>query len=280
MKKLIDAFIFSSLFIVLCAVAMVVQSYQLLPLGKINYWYLLFTAGGTMASYNVHWFFTDVSLKEDYSIRHGWTYRHQYLLLPFAGFGMLAALIAFYFLLQHWLWIAVGCGLAFLYTAPKIPGKMGLMLRKIAIGKTIYLSLAWTYITAILPVLVSNAGFNTATILFILQRYFFIYALCILFDYRDREEDIQQGIRSLITIFNTKAVTVLLYVTVLASILTGSLYAVQVQHPVTGILLSVPVVIVLFLYPIAQKSRNDYLYYVLVDGLMIVSYLFTAFQQR
>ena len=79
------------------------------------------------------------------------------------------------------------------------------LLRKVAIGKTIYLSFVWMYVTSLLPILL-DGRITVAGILFCCSRFFLIYAICILFDYRDRENDKREGIRSMITYFGEQGV--------------------------------------------------------------------------
>ncbi|MBI1779764.1 MAG: UbiA family prenyltransferase [Sphingobacteriales bacterium] len=279
MKKITNVFLFSSAFITLCALAMVAQTADLFQLQNLNPFYFFFTAGGTMASYNLHWYLTDTNVSNEISERYTWTHTHKQLLLPFAGIGMLMSLISFYFLIHYWLWIITGAIVAGLYTAPKIPGKVSTFLRKIAIAKTIYLALAWTYVTAVLPLIISRQHINFHSIAFILHRYFFIYALCILFDYRDRDEDIGQGIRSLITMLNEKGIKVLFYVSLVSGILMALFFYGIYSPSLKGILLCIPLLILAMLYNSIKKNKNDYLYYFAIDGLMLLSFLLTSFQQ-
>ena len=78
------------------------------------------------------------------------------------------------------------------------------VLRKVALGKTIFLAFVWMYVTTILPAIISDSEWNTSYVLFVVSRFFQIYAICILFDWRDREDDKADGIRSLITYLNEK----------------------------------------------------------------------------
>lgn len=263
----------------LCALAMVAQTADLFQLHQLNPFYFLFTAGGTVTSYNLHWYFTDTKINHAQSVRYEWTQQHQYLLLPLAVFGGILSVISFYFLAQYRIALLTGILLAALYTAPKVPGKISMLLRKIAIAKTIYLALAWTYVTAILPLIITNQPFNLHTIAFIIHRYFFIYALCILFDYRDREEDIKQGIRSLITILSDNGITILFYLSVTIGIVMAVLFAGNANALLKGILLCVPLLIATLFFKKAKQSKNDYLYYFIIDGLMFLSFLLTSFQQ-
>ncbi|MGE5106901.1 MAG: hypothetical protein ACM3H8_05125, partial [Sphingobacteriales bacterium] len=111
MKKIADVFLFSSAFITICAVAMVAQTTQLLHLHNFNSWYYLFVIGGTVTSYNLHWYLSDfATLNTNDSVRLAWTLKHHRYLLPLAIAGLLAAAISFYFIKEHWFWIFIGSG--------------------------------------------------------------------------------------------------------------------------------------------------------------------------
>lgn len=279
MKKIIDTLLFSSVFIAVCAVAMTAQTVQVLSLHQFKPFYFLFVAGGTIASYNFHWYLSDAPVKNNKSERLNWTLKHKAFLLPFAFAGLLIALAAFYFLRENWYWMTVSIIVTFLYSAPKISTGTGNWLKKIAVAKTIYLAFTWTFVTAVLPVIIAHLRINFQGAAFILHRFFFLYALCILFDNRDRKEDKKQGIRSLITIVNENGVGIIFYLSVTLSILFALLYEGIYSTSITGMLLCIPVITLALLFNYVKKNKNDYLYYFLLDGLMILSFLFTSFQQ-
>jgi 4-hydroxybenzoate polyprenyltransferase len=279
MKKIADAILFSSVFIMLCAVAMVLQTIQLLRLPHFNNWYIVFTAGGTVASYSIHWYFTDTHFGTNPRAINTWAVKYRNFFIPLAVSGFIAAGVSYIFLISCWHWLIFSVIFSFLYTAPKIPGKLSFLLRKIAVAKTIYLAIAWTYVTAILPFIISQQSISSSALAFILHRFFFLYALCILFDNRDREQDIKQGIRSLITILSVTGIRFIFYLSVAISIIAAVIFSLRKNQTLTGILLSVPVLLSGLIYPFIQNSKNDYLYHFALDGLMLLSFLFTAFQQ-
>lgn len=104
-----------------------------------------------------------------------------------------------------------------------------------------------------------------------------IYSICIIFDYRDRAHDREQGIKSLITYLSDSGVSNLFYLSVFIFITcTASLLFTGLPLPVVALLL-LPGIITLGLYRIAQQNFSDYLYYIVLDGLMMFSALFTSF---
>src|SRR5206468_2572500 len=75
------------------------------------------------------------------SPRIEWLKTHRIFHLVFFILGVVGSAIFFVYLLPHWWWLAVSAVITFLYSAPKIPHPYFRALRKVAIGKTIFLSL-------------------------------------------------------------------------------------------------------------------------------------------
>jgi 4-hydroxybenzoate polyprenyltransferase len=165
--------------------------------------------------------------------------------------------------------------LTFLYSAPKLPYAPFAWLKKVAIGKTLFLSFVWTYVTTVSPIIISGQDWQPAFTLFILSRFFLIYPICILFDYRDREDDKRDGIRSLITIFPEKGINALFYGSLIAFLLVNAGLYFTGYPLLTIVFLCVPGFILLTLYNTAKRNFSDYLYYFVLDGLMMFSAGFT-----
>jgi len=270
-RKIFDLFIFSSLYIALCAVLMVWQTSHLLlgapPSGRL----VGFVFFSTMCSYNFHWYLTSRSVNS--SRRIGWTQRHKILHFILYLVGAVGSGVYFLYLLPHLPALCFAAFVTFLYSAPKIPLPLFRRLKDIAVGKTIFLALVWTYVTAVLPVLVANAPFNGGIVLFALGRFFLIYAICILFDYRDREDDKSDGIRSLITLLNEKGIDRLFALSlILFAGCTIGLYG--WHYPAFYILLLlIPGILTALLHQRAKRDFSDYLYYFVLDGMMMFSAL-------
>lgn len=252
---------------------MVEQTNQLFFLGYNRTVFYLFVFCATVCSYNFHWYLTP--LVPSASPRIAWNHRYRKLLL---GIYIVTLLLSLYFAWQlsaHWLPLSIGVFATFLYSAPKIPHKYFSLLSKIAIGKTLFLTFVWMYVTTALPVLVADATWTTAHTLFCISRFCLIYAICILFDYRDREEDRVQGVKSMITWMSEKKILLVFLISLaLFVISTVALYGASFSI-FTIILLLIPGAIVLGLYNYARKHFTDYLYYFVLDGLMMFSSLLT-----
>jgi 4-hydroxybenzoate polyprenyltransferase len=220
----------------------------------------------TICSYNFHWYLTPA----DYSAseRILWGARHKALQLALCAVGAIGAACSFWYLKAHWLPLGGAAVLTFLYSAPKLPQRIFIWLRKIAIGKTLFLTLVWTYVTTLLPVLIAGASVSTGLILFMLHRFFLVYAICILFDYRDLEADKKEGIRSLITYLSKPNLKRLYYFSLALSALSGCFFPL----PVAAFLLA-PAVITALLTRFTMQTRSDLFYYSVLDGMVMLSAL-------
>lgn len=233
-------------------------------------WHLLsFIFFATICSYSFHWYLTSHSVIP--SPRVSWTVRHKSIHLFLFLIGLTGATIFFFLLIDYWLWLLIAAIITFLYSAPKIPHPYFRVLRKVALGKTIFLAMVWMYVTTILPIIISQQPWTSYFLLFIFSRFFLIYAICILFDLRDREDDKAAGIRSLITFLNQRNIFIAFIFTLLLFVI-ATLWLLQYGYQWPSILiLLIPGVIVASLYNYAKTNFSDMLYYFILDGLMAFS---------
>lgn len=275
LRKAFDFFLFSSLYIAGCAILMVHQSNHLLHLKYRHLDYFAFVFFSTMCSYNFHWYLTPSAETE--KIRNRWTDEHRGLHFAMFIIGLLGSGWYFFNFIGHWFWMSGAVVLTFLYSAPKLTMPPFHQLRKVAIGKTFFLSFVWMYVTTFLPIIFSEKSWQLQDALFCISRFFLIYSICIIFDYRDRQNDKQEGIRSMITFLSEKGVKILFLIClILFAASTSALYFAAFK-PVIILLLLLPGFITMALYNTARKNFSDYLYYFVLDGLMMFSALFTSF---
>lgn len=271
MKGAFRFFIYSNLFIAGCVVLMVYQTSLLLLHTRPDYYFTGFVFFSTLCSYSFHWYLTTDSVIP--SPRIEWLRRRRYIHTIFFFIGLAGAAFFFFYLAEYWPWLFIGAVATFLYSAPKIPHPYFRALRKIALGKTIFLAFVWMYVTTLLPVIIAEKTLDTVTLLFVISRFFFIYAICILFDIRDRQDDKAAGIRSLITFLNEKEITILFFLSLLIFAVC-TLLLLQYGFgwlPVFALLL--PGLITGLLYRYASTHFSDMFYYFILDGLLAFSSL-------
>lgn len=251
------------------------QANHLLQLEYLRSDYLFFVFFSTLASYNFHW---RLSINADSEKeRTRWSRQNKSLHDIFFLVGIAGAAWFGFKFISYWWQLGIAVMLTFLYSAPKLSHAPFTWLRRIAIGKTIFLSFVWTYVTAILPVLLAERPLTPLILFFCLGRYFLVYAVCIVFDYRDREQDRREGIRSLITYLNENGINVLFYASL---ILSFGLMMAAWYHGLPAIIVAmlvIPHFILPFLFLKGKKDFSDYLYDYAIDGMMVFSALFTSF---
>ena len=267
-KKAADFLLFTSIFIAFCAVCMIFQTYYLFKVSPYpDFFYFVFL--GSLCSYNFHWYLTPGIYGGSYKTQ--WSIRNKKTHFIFFIIGLIGAGWFCIRLLHNWEWLLATAFITFLYSAPKIPFPPFKHLKKIAVGKTIFLSLVWTHTTAILPLVLSNVHWQDQHFVFVINRFFLIYPICILFDYRDREEDKKEGIKSMITHFSEKGIKALFYSSLIIFFISlAGLYLSGMPVTYCTALL-IPGLIVASLYKYAKKTATDYFYYFFLDGLMMFS---------
>jgi len=250
---------------------MVNQTYTLVLHTNADGYLSGFVFFATICSYSFHWYLTSHS--EIPSDRIVWTnkFRHIHVCLFITGIAGTA--FFFFHLLHQWFWLSLSAIITFLYSAPKIPQKHFRALRKIAIGKTIFLAFVWMYATTILPVIISSKPWQPDILFFILSRFFLIYSICILFDYRDRKDDKATGIRSMITYFSEKGINIL-FTCSLAIFILSSLTFLYYGYSIKAVIfLLIPGIITGIFYNYAKQNFSDLFFYLVLDGLMMLSAL-------
>lgn len=262
-------FIYSNLFIAVCAVLMTDQTFHFLLNSDTHLYLAAFIFFSTLSSYSFHWWLTAHSAIP--SPRIEWLQRNRPVHLILFIIGLAGSAIFFFCLLSYWPWLLIAAIVTFLYSAPKIPHQYFRALRKVALGKTIFLAFVWMYVTTVLPIIVSGQTWTLPFTFFVFSRFFLIYAICILFDYRDRQDDKIAGIRSLITYLSEKGITYLfIFSLLLYGVVTLLLPAYGYSWSSIALLL-VPGIITAGLYNYARRHFADMFYYFILDGLMALS---------
>ncbi len=276
-RKLLHSLVYSNIFIAACAVLMTAQTAALwLPAGANQSNLLLpFVFSSTLCTYSFHYFFTSPS--PQHTQRNNWSRKNRPWLGGLFVLSLAAAIYFFIPLLGYWQLFLPAALATLLYTAPQLPHPLFYRMRKYAYGKTIMLALIWTYVTAALPLLMANDRISPDSMFYIAGRYFFIYCICILFDYRDREADRRSGVKSLITYFSETGIHRLFVFSWLAQGIFTVLASGPVQSWFDTILLLIPALILLLLYRPAKNKPSDLLYLVYLDGLMALSAVLMLF---
>ena len=248
---------------------MVYQTYRLLLHGLPPLSVTAFVFFATMCSYNFHWYLTPDSV--DFSRRIQWAREHKGWHLTLYFIGLTGTVICFFPIRTHWMALSFVAFMTFLYSAPKLPQDFFRSLKKVAVGKTLFLAIVWTHVTTLLPIFIAGKPLRPAFVIFALSRFGLVYAICILFDYRDREDDRKDGIRSMITYFNEQGINSLFWSSLLLFFLATIAMLAYDFSLTTIVVILIPGFIVARLFTYAKRNFSDYLYYFVLDGLMMLS---------
>lgn len=266
-RKLFDFIIFSNIFIAFCATIMAGYSTHQFSLGWPHGNFIGFIFFSTLASYSIHWYLTDAETEITDS-RTFWLTQFKWI---HAVFFITSSIGCAYFLfleLHYIKWILPTILLTFLYSAPKFFPS----LKKLIFGKTVLLALMWTYVTSTLPLLIADRPWQFSYTLFSINRFLLIFPICILFDLRDKDYDKATGVKSLVTALSLKNIKKIFNLTIILNVVTIPVISYYAEISIVdNFILLIPTVLTFFLFSNAVKTKNDYLFYFILDGLMALS---------
>lgn len=267
-KKFTDFFLFGSVFISICAVALCIETNVLLhlPLNHISFYF--FVLGATLVQYNMHYYFKTVAVIN--SKRLTWSLKNKVVHKILIAFG--AALIIyslFSFRFHHLIILLIFGAISFLYSFPFLPFTNKKKIKDYGLLKIVTLSLLWTLVTVWFPVVeidISGLSFQ----LIFLRRFIFIFILCLLFDIRDTEIDRNQNIATLSVKFGIKKCYVLCYFLL---VLFSGLSVIQFINSHDVMQLIAMLISALFTFIVIQfskKNNSDVVYLACIDGMMLL----------
>ncbi|CAN5408356.1 UbiA family prenyltransferase [soil metagenome] len=266
-----QALVFGNGYIALCAVMMCLTTVRLFALHLPDS-FLPFVFAGTLGSYSLHTYLTDGSAGR--TIRERWIDRHKQTLL---GLFMAALVAGLWFLTQLIAYLPdllPVIFLTFLYTAPKINWRPFRALRRVAVLKTTYLALVWTYVTVAIPLLITTPAVHFSWVVasvWLLNRFLLIYSVALCFDYRDRDVDRQSKWLTIVSMLTERQARLFFGVIAFCFGLTvATLYALGLDEW-TLICISLPMILLLLTAQRIESYASDYGYYVYLDGLLMLS---------
>lgn len=245
---------------------MVSQAFHLLLHRNTDIYLAGFIFFASLCSYSFHWWLSHVPASG--SDRVEWLRKNKLVHLALFIVGTAGTAIFGWYMIPYWPWIMIAAIATFFYSAPKIPHPHAKLLLRIAIGKTLFLAFVWVYVTTLLPIVVAGEAWQPAFTWFTLSRFFFVFAICILFDNRDRHEDKAAGIRSLVILFDQRGVKTMFFIS-LALFAGCTLLLLWENFSVYQvIILLIPGIITSLLFKRATQRPTDMLYYFVLDLLM------------
>lgn len=269
MKSIINLYLYSSFHIALCALCLVLSSYFLFDI-KVDYCYVLFVSSGTWLLYSLHRII-GISKVANSRIENRFVLIRKYHnhLIIYAAFAGILSLVSFFCLPRN---VQIRCLLpaffALLYVLPILFKKN--RLRDINYLKIFFVSACWALLCGYIPVFESNLNFQEIC-LFVSEKGIFIFAITLPFDYRDLEVDKESGVKTIAHFLKDKIVYGVSISFLLCIILVFINYAYSFEQKIS---LFIIYGILELITRYSMKKQNDYYFSGIIDGTMIIFYLF------
>ncbi len=269
LARLLDFVLYTSLFAACCAVGLCVVTEHLFISARPPVLTALnaFVFGATLLVYNAHYLVKKSAPAT--SDRFRWSATHKPIHYVFLLIGVLLCALSFPRLPAPVLYAFAPLGiLSFAYSLPLLPFARKKRLKDFGWLKIIILTTVWTIVTGILPFLAWRL--NPADYPYeILLRFSFMLTLCIAFDIRDAQTDLDHGIHTLPNLIGVENSYRLMNATLL---LFGALSVGQyLRHPsperlTTSLLAALAAKLAI---TCTRRHPSDRAYLGLVDGTML-----------
>lgn len=233
--------------------------------GTALHWFVL---ANTLCIYNLHYFIkkipAGVSDRADWSLQHRWVHP---LLIALGG---VISLVCLFYLPLKVIAVSVGLGILSLgYSLPILPFPQKKRLKDWGLLKLFLLSVVWTSVTVLMPMLYWNKSFEAYEVEFLL-RFTFMLPLCIAFDIRDMETDKENSIYTLPNAIGLQRCFRLMdgCLVLFAALALWQYARYPIVHRLwSGLAIIIATKIVLVL---SRRYRSDIYYLLFIDGMMLV----------
>ncbi len=264
--KLGDFLVNTSVFTAFCALSLCVATEKLIG----SSFYPLFTplhivvTSGTLVIYNLPRLFP-VAKRSSITLFSQRLWQYIFLALGLMGIGYSLSGLSQVSIMVG----SFACILALGYTMPALIWQNKKRLREYGILKIIVLTGVWTIATAIIPIVAH--GVNVANYPFeITMRFVFVFILCILFDIRDIQKDVDSNIITLPTRIGIEKSYWVINVSLLLFLVLSFIQHYQFALPGR---LWASIITTFITYVVAnhlRKEGNKRLFVIMTDGMMIL----------
>ncbi len=278
-KQAFEFLLFSNIFIACCAVATTYATFICLGQPTVSLPLLLLIGSATIAIYILHRVLNINRVHLDkLPMLLVWSQHNRVLLLILIAIsGSVAGSTLLYGKLRpETIATAVGMGVvAMLYVMPVYrSGGKWIRLRDIRYIKIFMIALVWAVMTAWLPALESGVGAIPEAFLLSIERFLFVLAITLPFDIRDAHVDRLAGLKTIPHVLGSDGTKMLAYL--LLAVFSGICVGHFWLYPGRAYLLPALLVSALltgWLIRLAEPSRNDWYFYGLLDGTLLIQAL-------
>lgn len=261
-SPVVKTLVFANVFIAICAFSQVLLTYHLfpIPINEENNAYLLFVLLSTYLQYNMQRGYM-IQPNNLHSERSQWLVKHKKKLFLTVGISLIALL----FLCNNLSWISISImvGAEIISTFYYLPP---FNLRKYGYIKPFLISMIWVVSCSLVP-LIENQLLSTQSMYYISSQFFFIASLCLLFDVKDANEDLVNGVNTYANHFGIKVTKFLAMLCLLFALICFYMFNRQTSAIIPSLLLFVISLVSVFL---TNEKKHQFYFYLLIDGLLIV----------
>lgn len=266
---LLHFYLYSSLHIALCAMAITAYSYLTLPHHTLDFNYISFVGASTLLLYSLH---RIIGIKKSASYSEQGRFAiiikyKSHLIFYSIGSAIYCLYVYYNFDWNRRLHLIAPVILSLSYSLPIF--YEGKRLRDFHWIKIFLVSICWAVITCTIPFYEVEGVHNGDIILMTLERALFIFAITIPFDIRDREVDSQTNVRTLATKYsNHKLKCISWLALIVAGVISILLYTQDIYSSITMTPVVLTYLISAYLVHLTNGSRSDYFFTGMMDGLM------------
>lgn len=262
--------LYTSLFAAICAVGLSMSTEKLL-LNKPPFFFTamhLLVFSSTLFVYNVHYLIKKST--PELSDRFGWSQYHRQYHYLLMSVGIIGCIVSVFFVPFN---ILIACGvlaaLSFSYSIPLLPFKNKKRLKDFGWIKILVLTSVWTIVTAVLPILWHDDNLFDYPYE-IMMRFVFMFTLCVAFDIRDMQTDMDAGIATLPNMIGMKGSYKVMSISMILFIIMSVVQ--YIRHPSLSRVVAELIVAfsVKFAIDYSRDHPSDRAYLGLVDGMMLL----------
>jgi 4-hydroxybenzoate polyprenyltransferase len=273
LRDMADFILYGNFFIALCALAMAMQVCHLRYFSVAGSPLLIFIFSATFFIYNIHKFITLYLKKE--IIENQRFAKVKYFDAPLSILTFIAFLLCFdtYLMLgsdikAFILYIAI---FSLLYVLPVFKGKR---LRDLPYLKIFIITGVWVSVCVALPALALGKAWWTTDAVIALEKGYFIFALVLPFDMRDRAWDAHSGVKTIPLSMDTEKTKKLAYFSLILSFLMALVLVLAKNYSFwTLFKIGISLIFTYFIIKKTDDTQDDYFYMFEVDGMMILQSL-------
>lgn len=282
LRQILDLLLFSNIFIALCAVAQGLVTYQLLQIKPDKYVLgLLFFS--TLALYNFSILLSKPEKPQNSTLRRvQWIFSHYRLMITLTIICVFSIIPLALFLSTSSKILLLSLALiSMAYSLPLFTiEEKRFGLRNIPGIKLFLIAIVWALSVVLLPILEaeSNQGIQTSindSILLISKRFLFIAAITVPFDIRDLFDDKLKELKTIPVLLGEKLALLICQAFLIIYLVLLFFFTKQFDSNFFGLALTI--ILTGWLIFKSKWKKNEYYYFLYLDGTMAVQFLMLVF---